>query len=77
MLCVAKLNRWDRARDALRRLRDADPEVSRATLESLVRFHYSGSNAVDEYVAIVAKLWDDAPSEPNRMRPGALSPLRS
>jgi tetratricopeptide (TPR) repeat protein len=64
MLCWAKLNRWDLARDALRRLRDADPEVSRATLESLVRFHYGGSDVVDEYVAIVGKLWDEAPSEP-------------
>jgi TolB-like protein len=63
MLCRAKLNRWAPARDALRRLRDADPEVSRATLESLVRFHYCGSNAVDEYVAIVGRLWDEAPSE--------------
>jgi TolB-like protein len=63
MLCWAKLNHWDRARDALRRLRDADPEVSRAALESLVRYHYSGSEAVDEYVAIVRKIWGEASSE--------------
>jgi TolB-like protein len=64
MLCLARSNRWDRALDALRRLRDADPEMSRAALESLVRYFYCGSDAADEYVAIVRKVWDEASSEP-------------
>jgi TolB-like protein len=64
MLCLAKLNRWDPARDALRRLRDADPEVSRAALESLIRYYYCGSDAVDEYVALAHRVWNEAASEP-------------
>jgi TolB-like protein/tetratricopeptide (TPR) repeat protein len=65
ILCLTRLNRRDRARVALRRLRDMDPEVSCATLENLVRYYfYSGSNAVDEYVAIVREVWDEASSEP-------------
>jgi TolB-like protein len=65
ILCLARLNRRDRARVALGRLRDMDPEISCVTLENLVRYYfYSGSNAVDEYVGIVRKIWDEAPSEP-------------
>jgi TolB-like protein len=60
MLCFAKLNRPDRAHDALRRLCDADPEISWAQVESLVRDFYCGSNAVDEYVDLARKVWDEA-----------------
>jgi tetratricopeptide (TPR) repeat protein len=63
VLCLAKLNCWDRARDALHRLRDTDPELSSASLQSLVRYFYCGSSAVDDYVAIVRKLWE-ASGEP-------------
>jgi tetratricopeptide (TPR) repeat protein len=65
LLCFAKLNRWDGAHDALRRLRDADPEISCAQIETLVRHFYFGSNAVEEYAAIARKLWDEASSEPS------------
>jgi tetratricopeptide (TPR) repeat protein len=60
MLCCAKLNRPDRARDALRRLRDADPEISWAQVENLVRDFYCGSNAVGEYVDLARTVWDEA-----------------
>jgi TolB-like protein len=60
MLCLAKSNRWDGARDAARRLRDADPEISCAHIENIVRDFYFGSNAVADYVAIVRNVWDDA-----------------
>jgi TolB-like protein len=61
MLCWAKLDRWDRASDVLRQLRDADPDMSRALLERLVRHIYGGSDAVDDYVAMARKVWDEAP----------------
>jgi TolB-like protein len=64
MLCLAKSNRWDRALAALRRLRDMDPEVSCAALQSFARYFYCGSDAVEEYVAIARKLWDEASSGP-------------
>jgi tetratricopeptide (TPR) repeat protein len=63
-LCLAKLNRWDRAREVLHRLRDMDPEMSCGSLQRLVRYYYCGSNAVDDHVAIAGKLWDEA-GEPN------------
>jgi TolB-like protein len=58
MLCLAKLNRWGDARNALRRLGDADPEVSSASIETYIRASY-GANVVDEYVSIAAKIWDE------------------
>jgi TolB-like protein/Tfp pilus assembly protein PilF len=63
MLCLAKLADWNRAGDTLRRLRDADPEVSGALAEKFVRQIHSGSSAeqVEEYVAIVRKLWGEIP----------------
>jgi TolB-like protein len=62
-LCLAKLDRCDRARDVMRRLRDTDPEISCTSLQSLVRYFYCGSNSVDDYVAIVRRLWDETSSE--------------
>jgi TolB-like protein len=59
MLCLAKSNRWDDARAALRRLRDADPQLSCASIEGLTRYFYRGSNAIDDYAAIVRKVWDE------------------
>jgi TolB-like protein/Flp pilus assembly protein TadD len=63
MLCLAKVDRLDRARDTLNRLREADPDLSRTLVESLVRDFYGGANAADEYLAIVGKLWDEAASQ--------------
>jgi TolB-like protein len=63
MLCLAMLNDWDHARDALRRLRDTDPEISQAIVEKVVRYFYWRSNAVDEYVATARRLWDEAACE--------------
>jgi TolB-like protein len=62
VLCLAKLDRWEAASDAARRLRDADPEISAADVESIVRDFYSGSGAVDDYVAMIRKAWDDTPN---------------
>jgi TolB-like protein len=64
MLCLAKSKRWDLASDALHRLRDADPEMSRAGIENIVRDFHCGSKAVDEYVAIARKLWGEMSNEP-------------
>jgi tetratricopeptide (TPR) repeat protein len=65
MLALAKLNRWDLARDALRHLRDTDPQISRAQVEHIVRDSYCGSNAVEEYVGILRELWEEASGEHN------------
>jgi TolB-like protein len=62
MLCLAKSNRWDGARAALRRLRDADPQLSCASIEGLTRYFYRGSNEVDDYVAIVRRIWAEEPN---------------
>jgi TolB-like protein len=59
MLCLAKLNRWADARDALRRLRAADPEISWPSIETFIRSSF-GSNSLDEYVAIARRIWDGA-----------------
>jgi TolB-like protein/predicted Zn-dependent protease len=75
MLCWAKSKRWDLARDALRRLRDADPDMSRAGVANIVRDYYCGSEAVDDYVAIARKLWDEAAGPaPPRPTPAAVPP---
>jgi hypothetical protein len=63
MLCWAKSNDWKRACDTMRRLRDADREMSRALVESFVRDLYCGSHAVDEYVATARKIWNEVSSE--------------
>jgi tetratricopeptide (TPR) repeat protein len=64
MLCLAKLNRWDRACDALSRLRDADPDMSRAAVESLVRDFCDEADA-DEYLGIARRVWDEATGGPS------------
>jgi TolB-like protein len=63
MLCLAKSDDWDRARAALRHLRDMDPDISRAQIEHIVRDFYCGSQAADDYIAIVRTLWDETSSE--------------
>jgi TolB-like protein len=65
MLCLASLGRWGWARDALGQLRDADREILCTQVENFVRDFYCGSNAVDEYVAIVGKLWEQTAGEPS------------
>jgi TolB-like protein len=58
-LCLAKLDDWDRAREAMQLLLQTDPEMSCALAAKLVRGLYCGSDAADEYVAIVRELWDE------------------
>jgi TolB-like protein len=58
MLCLAKSDRWDLAGEALRRLRESDPAISRSLLDRLVRHIYGGADDVDDYVAIARKVWD-------------------
>jgi hypothetical protein len=48
------------ARNTLSRLRDAEPDASRALVESLVRDFYGGTGAVEEHLAIARKVWDKA-----------------
>jgi hypothetical protein len=57
------MDHWDRARDALRRLRDTNPEMSCAALESLIRYFHGGSSCVAEYVAIARKMWDETQAD--------------
>jgi TolB-like protein len=61
-LCLAVLDDQERARDAVRRLRDADPEMSGSLVGNLLRYYYQG-DAVGEYEAIVRKIWDDVQGE--------------
>jgi TolB-like protein len=65
-LCLARLDRWDRARDALRRLHKVEPEITGTLVERLVRHIYGGSEAVDDYVATARKVWDSMAGEPER-----------
>jgi TolB-like protein len=58
-LCLARQGDWDRAREPMRRLREADPEISLPVIEGMVRDFYCGSSAVEDYVAIVRRVWDD------------------
>jgi TolB-like protein len=64
MLCLAKLQRWDDARDAMRRLRASDAEMSCALVERLVRHIYGGSHATEDYVEMARKLWSETAGEP-------------
>jgi TolB-like protein len=64
LLCLAQLNRWDEAREALTRLHEADPDASRALVESLVRDFYGGTDAVDEHVAMARRVWDEPAGSP-------------
>jgi TolB-like protein len=64
-LCLAKLGRWDRAREVMRRLCAGDPELSCTLAEGLIRDVYGASDAVDDCVAVVRKLWDETSSEPS------------
>jgi TolB-like protein len=64
MVCLARSDDWDRARDVLRRLRDADPELTCAHVENLVRYFYCGSTAVDDYAAIPRTIWNEPASAP-------------
>jgi TolB-like protein len=63
ILCLAKLNDLSLASDFMRRLRDADPDMSCALTGNLIRDLYCGSNAVEEYVAIVRTIWDESGSK--------------
>jgi TolB-like protein len=63
MLCLARADRWDRARDMLRRLRETDPGISCANTEGLVRDFYCGSDAAETNVATLRQLWDETPGE--------------
>jgi TolB-like protein len=58
MLCLARLGRWDGARETLHRLGDTNPEMSRAIAEGVVRSLYCASPASADYAAIVGKVWD-------------------
>jgi TolB-like protein/tetratricopeptide (TPR) repeat protein len=62
-LCLANLDELARARDALRHLRNSDPEVSCAAAEKFVRYMYSGSDAVEAHASTMRRLWDETSSE--------------
>jgi TolB-like protein len=62
MLCLAKLDRRDRVRDAIRSLRDTDPDMSRQLAGALVRGLYCGADGVDQYVLLLRDCWDEPPN---------------
>jgi DNA-binding SARP family transcriptional activator/TolB-like protein len=60
MLCLALANDRTGAREAARALRQAEPAMSRARIENLVRDYYCGSKLADRYVDAARRAWDDA-----------------
>jgi TolB-like protein len=61
LLCLARLDRWDEARDAMRRWRDANPARPYSFVEKLVRSElWHGPNPVhlEEDVETVRRLWN-------------------
>jgi TolB-like protein len=69
VLCLANLRDLGGARDALARLRDADPAVSWPQIENFISRFYGGSDALDDHIAIMRELWDEPPSEPKSPPP--------
>jgi TolB-like protein len=63
ILCLAKLGARDEARKAIGHLHDAEPDMSCALAESLVRDLYCGSSAREEYVATIRELWEEMQAE--------------
>jgi TolB-like protein len=61
-LCRALAGEGAAACNAIRHLRETDPEAGRALVESFVRFLHNGSSKIEEYVAIVDKLWSEGES---------------
>jgi TolB-like protein len=57
-LCRALAGDQAGARDAIRQIRDSDPEMSRRHIDNLVRYFHFSASAVDRYVAIACGLWD-------------------
>src|SRR5262249_36291574 len=58
ILCLTKLERWDSARDALRRWRQLEPEMERYQSEDHVRMTFSMERN-EEHIADLRKLWDE------------------
>jgi TolB-like protein len=66
MICLAKIGRWNEARDAMRTFREANPELSYPVLEKPLRSGiYSGLSAErsDEILALIGKLWNEVATE--------------
>jgi TolB-like protein len=61
VLCSTLRAAGDRARDAMRRLRETDAGIACSHVENIVRCLYSGSDAAQlaEYIAIVRRVWED------------------
>jgi TolB-like protein/Flp pilus assembly protein TadD len=65
-ICLAVLERWDQAREAMRAFCVSDAASSLPMVERLVRNNlYVGTDAarVDDYVAIARRLWDEPESD--------------
>jgi TolB-like protein len=58
MLCLAKLQRQEAARDVLRRLLDIEPDISRALLDGLIRSLYCAAPDADVLAALVGDVWE-------------------
>lgn len=58
-LCREIAGNGSGARDAMRQISDLDPEIKRRHIENLVRYFHFSSREVDQYVAIICRLWDE------------------
>jgi TolB-like protein/Flp pilus assembly protein TadD len=66
IVCLAKLDRWAEAREAMGALCEENPQLSAAAIEGLVRntfYRDVDAAELDEIVATIRKLQDGAPGE--------------
>jgi len=57
ILCQSSLDDWDGARDALRRLRDADREITLPIAERIIRYLHRETPVSNDFVSVIRKLW--------------------
>jgi TolB-like protein len=60
MLCLGSLQEWDEARDCLRRLHEADREMTLLIADRIVEYLHGHTPPASEYLGIVRKLWSDS-----------------
>jgi TolB-like protein len=66
VICLAKLDRWDEARDAMRGFRESNAELSLPKMEKdawISVYREMPSVSVEEIIAILRKLWGEGPDE--------------
>jgi hypothetical protein len=64
VICLAKLDRWEEARDAVRSFRDASPGFPLRNAEKLPANGVYGPMdpaELDDFAATIRRVWDDPP----------------